>query len=58
MTCFGYSVSVRGCEMLKDLGRPDWLRWLQIPETRIPVALILRTGARVPLLALPAVRLG
>jgi purine-nucleoside phosphorylase len=28
--------------MLKDLGRPEWLRWLQIPETRIPAALILR----------------
>ena len=28
--------------MLKDLGRLDWLKCLQIPETRIPAALILR----------------
>ena len=28
--------------MLKELGKADWLRMLNIPESRIPTVLILR----------------
>lgn len=36
------ALSGRGRFMLKELGKADWLRMLEIPESRIPTVLILR----------------